>query len=311
MNECLRLAGGKTAVLVMALLVLGGCTPEKAKSLRLAAEQFSNQALIAVNAVEKTMQAELAPSPRSTQEQTDDFVAFLAALDLERLREAGFELGFPALEQAADPDGIDLDPAVQEARDRYLNDLRTRYTTFAGALQGLEEGALFAGEAVEGSIRIVHRLTADMAGMARHFAKHPPRLLQQRSSLVADTLGILENEGLSQASRRDRLALIKVRFDEIRTEEQELLRGVVEPSLKAAELGMSLREMAEAYDRLSVDDLQDRLLRAIRIVGDLTGRDMGYLAHRANTVFAEINADPALETVAGEVVKELNRTVSP
>ncbi len=311
MNDCLRLAGGKTTVLVMAFLALGGCTPEKAKSIRLAAEHFSNQALIAVNAVEKTMMAELAPAPRSTQEQTDDFVAFLAELDLERLREAGIEVGFPELEQAADPNGIDLNPAVQEARDRYLNGLRTRYAAFAGALRGLEEGALFAGEAVEGSIRIVRRLTADMAGMARHFAHHPPRLLQQRSSLVADTLDILENEGLSQSSRKDRLSLIKVRFDEIRTAEQELLRGVVEPSLKAAELGMSLREMAEAYDQLSVDDLQDLLLRAARIVGDLTGRDMGYLTHRANTVFAEIDANPALETVAAEVVRELNRTVSP
>lgn len=35
MNERMRLAGGKTALLVMVFLVLVGCTPEKAKSLRL------------------------------------------------------------------------------------------------------------------------------------------------------------------------------------------------------------------------------------------------------------------------------------
>ncbi len=311
MNECLRVAGGKTAFLVMAFLVLGGCTPEKAKSLRLAAEQFSNHALTAVNAVEKSMKAELAPSPRSTREQTDEFVAFLAGLDLERLRETGFELGFPALEQAADPNVIDLDPAVQKARDRYLNDLRTRYTKFAGMLQGLEEGSFFAGDAVKDSIRIVQRLTADMAGIAGHFANHPPRLLQQRGGLVADTLDILENQGLSRASRKDRLAFVKIRFDEIRRAEQELLRAVVEPSVKAAELGRNLQKMAAAYDKLSVDDMQDLLLRAIRIVGDLTGRDTGYLAHRANTVFAGINADPGLETLAEEVMEELDRTLSP
>lgn len=311
MKKHLLLPSGKTAFLVMVLLVLAGCTPEKAKSLRLAAEQFSNQALIAVNAVEKTMKAELAPSPRSTQEQTDDFVAFLAGLDLERLREEGFELGFPELEQAANPNVIDLDPAVQEARDRYLNDLRIRYSTFAGSLQGLEEGSFFAGDAVETSIRVVHRLTADMAGIARHFTNHPPQLLQQRGSLVADTLDILENEGLSQSSKRDRLALIKVRFEEILTAEHELLRGVVEPSLTSAEMGRNLQRMAEAYDKLSVDEMQDLLLRAIRIVGDLTGRDMDSLAHRANTVFAEISADPALKTVAEEVMDELDHTVSP
>jgi len=311
MNECLRFAGGKTVFLVMFFLALGGCTPEKAKTLRLAAEQFSNQALIVVNAVEKAMKAELAPAPRTAQEQTDDFVAFLAELDLERLREAGLELGFPELEQAANPNVIDLDPAVLEARDRYLNDLRTRYTTFAGTLQGLEGGSFFAGDAVEGSIQIVYRLTADMAGIARHFSNHPLQLLQQRGSLVADTLDILENKGLSQASKKDRLALIKVRFDEIRTAEQELLRGVVESSLKAAEMGRSLQKMAGAYDELSVDDMQDLLLRVIQIVSDLTGRDMGSLAHRANTVFGEISADPALKPAADEVMKELNKTVNP
>ncbi len=162
------------AVLALVVLILTGCTPEKARFVRLAAEQFNNQALIAVNAVEKALQAEFAPSARSSREETDDFVAFLAGLDLDRLREAGIELGFSNLEQAADPEGIGLDPAVKAARERYLTDLRTRYITFTDTLQGLEEGSFLAAGAVEDSCRLVTRLTADMAGLARHFAAHPP-----------------------------------------------------------------------------------------------------------------------------------------
>ena len=303
--------GCTMAVLALVVLILTGCTPEKARFVRLAAEQFSNQALIAVNAVEKTMQAEIAPSARSSREQTDDFVAFLAGLDLDKLRETGIELRFSNLEQAADPEGIGLDPAVKAARERYLTDLRTRYATFAETLRGLEQGSFLAAEAVEDTCRLATRLTADMAGLARHFAAHPPRLLQQRSSLVADTLDILEQETPSRSVKEDRLAFIKVRFDAIRRAEQDLQREVVASSLKSAKMGLNVQTMVEAYTRLSGKAMQDLLLQAIRSVGSLTGRDMPFLAARADAVFYGISADPAFKAVAGEIMSELRQTAEP
>ena len=311
LKALLPTVGCTMAGLTLVVLILTGCTPEKARFVRLAAEQFSNQALIAVNAVEKTMQAEFAPSARSPREQTDDFVAFLAGLDLDRLREAGIELGFSNLEQAADPDVIGLDPAVKAAREQYLTNLRTRYATFAETLQGLEEGSFLSSEAVAGSVKLANRLTSDMAGLARHFASHPPRLLQQRSSLVADTLDILEQKALSRTLKEDRLAFIKVRFDAIRRAEQDLQREVVASSLKSAKMGLNVQTMVEAYTRLSGKAMQDLLLQAIRSVGSLTGRGMPFLAARAEAVFRGIRADPAFKAVAGEVMSELRQTAEP
>ena len=300
----------RIAALLLGLLILAGCTPEKAKSIRLAAEQFRNQALIAINAVEKAMMAELAPRPRSDQEQTDQFVDFLANLDLAALREADIELGFPNLEQAANPDDVELNPEVKTSRNRYLNGLRTRFSTFAGMLQGLEEGSFFVADELKRSNKLAIRLTADMAGIAKHFKTNPPRLIQQRGSLVADTLDILEDEQLSRASKKDRLALIKTRFDDLKIEEQKLLSSVLEPSLKAAEFGRKLHKMAAEYDRLSVSDMQDLLLRSISIAGNLTGRDMTFLTREADTVFAKINNDPVLTSVAEQVMSELNQVIA-
>ncbi len=303
-------AGVRITALLLGLLILAGCTPEKAKSIRLAAEQFRNQALIALNAVEKAMMAELAPRPRSDKEQTDQFIDFLANLDLAALRDADIELGFPDLEQAANPDDVELNTEVKTSRNRYLNGLRTRFATFAGMLQGLEEGSFFVADELERSNELAIRLTADMAGIAKHFKTNPPRLIQQRGSLVADTLDILEDELLSHASKKDRLALIKTRFDDIKLEEQKLLISVLEPSLKAAELGRKLYKMTSEYDRLSVGDMQNLLLRSISIVGNLTGRDMTFLTREADTVFAKINSDPALASVAEQVMSELNQVIA-
>lgn len=311
MTQQLWRAGSKTACLLLILLLLGGCTPEKARTIRLAAEQFSSQALIAVNALEKTMKAELRPSQRSPREQTEDFVAFLAGLDLDRLRKAGIELGFSNLEQAADPELIRLDLAVRKARERYLQDLRTRCTAFAGTLQGLEQGSFFAADAVKGAARIAGRLIADMAGIARHFTAHPPRLLQERGSLVADTLDILENGNLSQSSEQDRLAAIKVRFDAVKSAEQELLRDVLESSLKAVVMGRTVLNLAAEYDTLPVKKMQDLLLQTIRIVGGLSGRELQTLANRADIVFAEISLDPELKNAARQAVRELKHTLIP
>lgn len=306
MTKQFDLIGVKILFLFACLLFISGCTPEKAKSIRLAAEQFSNQALIAVNAVDKAMKDEISPKSRSAQEQTDQFVEFLSKLDLAELTQENVEVGFPTLQQAANPDAITLDPDVLKARTLYLSGLRTRYSTFSGMLHGLEEGSFFAADAIGRANKIAGRLTSDMASIAKHFTTHPPQLIQQRGSIAADTLNILENNTLSQTSKKDRLALIKTRFDDIKIAEQQLLRSVLEPSLKAAELGYKLQKMAAGYNQLTVSDMQNLLLRSIRIVGNLTGRDMGSLITEADTVFTKISTDPVLKSVTEQAMEELN-----
>ena len=310
MIKHLHTIGVGIVFLMTGLLILSSCTPEKTKSIRLAAEQFSNQALIAINAVEKAMKDELAPQSRSAQEQTDQFIDFLANLDLAKLEKVNIELDFSILEQAANPNAFELDSEVKKSRNEYLNSLRTRYATFAGMLQGLEEGSFFAADAVERSNKLANRLTADMASIAKHFSTHPPNLIQQRGSLVADTLDILENDNLSQTSRNERLALIKTRFDEIKVTEQELLQSVLEPSLKATEIGRKLQKMATEYDQLTVSDMQDLLLRSISIVGALTGLDISSLTNEAHKIFTIIETDPVLKSVVEQAMKELNQATA-
>ncbi len=116
---------------------------------------------------------------------------------------------------------------------------------------------------------------------------------------------------LSRSVKEERLAFIKVRFDALRRAEQDLQREVVASSLKAAKMGLNVQTMVEAYTRLSTKALQDLLLQAIRSVGSLTGRDMPFLAARADAVFCGISADPVFKAVAGEVMSELRQTAEP
>lgn len=307
MAACLHLLKTRTLYLALILLLLSGCTPEKAKSVRLTAEQFSNQALVAINALDRTMTAELAPPPRSDTEAAQQFIAQLVELDLADIRSEGDDLGFPNLEHAAHPDAFDLDSTVQKARSQYLNNLRERYTRFAGMLEGLEEGSFFVSDALNRANEIAKRLTADMAVIAKHFSSHPPQLIQQRSQLVADTLDILEDSNLSKSAKEDRLALIKTRFDDLKTAEDQLLRDILEPTLKAAEMGSDLQKMIAGYDQLAVADMQNMLLQSIGIIGDLSGRDMSVLTNKANTVFAKISSDPVLQSVADQAMDEINK----
>lgn len=303
-----RMAAG-VVILVFGLFAVTGCTPEKAKAVRLAAEQFSTQSLIAIKAMEETWDAELAPAPRSAQEQATGFVEFLSQLDLKELNEQGEDLTFATLNQAANPDAYDLDEAVKAAREKYLRDLKQRYTTFAGMLDGLERGSFFVADELEKAQGIGQRLTADMASIAKHFTKHPPQLIQQRGDVLVQVLDIKENDKLSAQTKKDRLALIKPRYDQLVLDERKLLKNVLEPSLKAAELGYELDKMVAGYTQLTVADVQDMLLRSVKIVGELTGRDMGDLIDKSEMVFSKISTDPVLESVAGQVMDELNQCI--
>jgi hypothetical protein len=75
-------------------------------------------------------------------------------------------------------------------------------------LHGLEERWFFVADKLKRSKELAIRLTADMAGIAKHFKTNPPQLIQQRGRLVADPLDILEDHQLSQTSKKDRLTLI-------------------------------------------------------------------------------------------------------
>jgi len=285
-----------------------GCTPEKAKSLRIATEQFSNQALVAIDKMSNVLKKEVTAPSVDTEKRTENFINALVGLDAEIINSNDFE--FESLPPLADPEGIKLSQKAIEAKQAFLDRLRGNYSEFSVMFARLEAGSFFSGDAVAKADTVVVKLTADMVAIAKHFSDNPPKLLLQRNNLMAQIRKIHADKKLDDSQKRAKYAPILARVDQLIAQELELQKEVVEASIKAAVLGVKVRKMAAEYGTISVESLQNMVLMAIKFQAGFTGNDMGALKGKVDNVFAQIESDEVYKTVVNTALREINTTKS-
>ncbi|MGD8588908.1 MAG: hypothetical protein PVG22_08775 [Chromatiales bacterium] len=288
-------------VLFVSALLAAGCTPEKAKTIRIGAEQFSAQALEAVEVVEAAFDKELAPPPRTPVEIQAEFVESLKGIQAD-------QIDFSVLELAADPYHVELTGKALQAKKAFFDGLRTRYNSFSGMLEGLEYGSFFAGDAVGRANTIAIRLTADMAAIAKHYIDNPPRLIQYRAALTVDARKVVGDDSLAPAEREQKIAVLLDRLNQIKQDEAELQHSVVETCMKASALGLELHKGMNSYNQLTVADLQDLVLLALQTAGEISGRDMSTLVTKSEQIFDYIKNDQALASALQIAMNELQKT---
>lgn len=301
-----------TFFLLVVSVTLSGCTPEKARALRLAAVQFKVESLTAIEAIEEMHQRELTPPPLAQAEVRSNAINNILVSEKPILLPE--DLNF-----LLDPDTPQIDIKAQEAWQAFINKMNSQYEALAAIYDKVEGGSLLATKAVEKSAEHAKNLTLQMAAFATVIDKHPPLLIQDRIIVIADLDTLREeyqqkkNNGESDENLqllRDRAGELLDQWQQIAIDEQKLKETTVTQCLKAAVLGKDLTQLTEQYNKLNLDDLNSIIARILDTAAAFTGRDYASIKTKAASVFAEIQNDAIWSKAANTVLEEVNNATA-
>lgn len=141
-----------TFFILITSIFLSGCTPEKARVIRLAAIQFKAESLAAIQAIEQMHQREMTPPPLSQTALRNNAV--------NNILTSKNEIVLPQdLDFLIDPDKPQIDPKAQVAWQAFMNKMNAQYTTLAAIYDEVESGSLLATDAVKKSAEHARILT--------------------------------------------------------------------------------------------------------------------------------------------------------
>jgi len=298
-----RLAAG---LLLLAGLLLGGCTAEKARALTAAATQFEVESLAAIDLLAEMGQKEQEAPPKSDTEAAADF--------FENVRDWERPLILPdQVEFLLDPDSETASEEAIQAWNELLDRLRVQYQTFASIYDRLEEGSYLAADAVEASRPHALVLSAQMVTIAKQIESAPPRFLKYRGSYTGE-LNLIKRalgEGsINEQTAQRQVAQVRERWLLMRQAEKELERRIVEQCLKSAALGVEVRDLIDSYKQLDIDTINILVAKALDTAGALSGRDLTALRGEATTILAKVESDPAFRRVAEGALTTVNSAIA-
>lgn len=286
--------------LLFACALLAGCaTPEKAQALRVAALQFEQESLAAINLLENSVEREQSLPDAAAGETERAFV--------RNVRDFSSPLILPKdLDFLIDPDAQTGSQEAQQSLNDTFGRLRTHYTAFASMFDDLEQGSYFAAGAVAQAKEHAMRLTAQLTRIADNTTRSPPMLLRQRGYFAGEInlIRTAASNGTMPNSDVDR-RLIEVHrgLRKMQDEEAALKRGIVEQCLKAAVIGMEVTRLIENYDKIDLNGIVAVIGNATSAAGELTGKDFSSLSLRAEVIRERIRNDPDFNRVVGNLLE--------
>lgn len=272
------------AGLLAALLLLGGCTKDKALALKAAAEAYRDSAVGAIENYEILMVDGVLGPQRPESEHFQEV--------LLQLKDKGHATGAVSAGDAkAALDGLDARERALGQVQADLGDLRAAYVAYAASLARLPEGSFLAGDAVACAAALGVRLTQRLMVFAEQSARKPVRYQLRFNKAVGDlnrALKAKNDEDIQRAVGE----LIETRKAERRDNAAATARFV-----EAVDAGMRTVALAQAYGELSITDLLDGLNQILEIRTSVLGIDSTKALERLATYRAKLEQDPAIKPI--------------
>lgn len=306
------------ALVVVGSLALNGCSVEKARSLQSAANQFRNESLAAIDAIDTLHKRELEAPPRSTAEIRQSFIT--------RILNSKSELNSRLIEAAIDP----YQPPQVTEWDTFITDLRSQYEGFAAIFEQLEGGTIVGKDEVRKSAEYARTLTVQMALLADALNKNPPILTQYRASVIIKLKKLRQDyqtvivklkareqdpysgsESLQQLNQQksdmeNRAGELMGEWQAVKQEEQRLLETTVAQCMKAVVIGKELIEIANRYEEVNLNQLNTAITRILTNASALTGRNYDGVKQRSTRILNELQTDPLWSNVTRTVLDRVN-----
>lgn len=271
----------------------------KARTLHVAAGDFKNESVAAVDAIDAMWRAEIAPPALSHAAATDAFADRVLALEEPVTSET--------LPIVLDP--YTLSPAEQKQLEErwsaFLSDLRLQYVTFAAIFDNVERASFTGRDEIGQAQPYVEKLTAQLAYFAQSISDHPPRLAQHRGALLA-RLDMIQQSSDPESEKRQAIALWRDDWLAMEAAENDLRDRTVRQCVKAAIIGKTVRDQIVAYGDLTLEDLVEAINLGFQLAQSATGNDFAGLRGRVDEITQSIQADPVWSNSVNEVLGQIN-----
>lgn len=278
--------------LVCALGLLAGCA-SKAKSVQVGAAEFQSQSLVAIDRIDDLRQKEITAEPLSPSEASETFVKLVLG--------SSDELKLADLRMLLKP--LEVSPTQSEREwQKFLQRLRTQYSEFALIFARLDTGSLFAAPKVDDAVPILNKLVAQLVAFAKITKANPVEFVRDRAAIAVALEDVRDNTTLDDATKREKVINLERRLRDIAASEEAMTREAIAQTLKAAELGQSLRTLLINYEKLTVDDISEALAQAFHLAGLIPGLDLSGLQTKVDLVVADINKDPEMKNLVEEAL---------
>ena len=270
-------------LLLLALVLLGGCTKEKALALKAAAEVFRDKAVTAIDNYEALM-VEGALGPQ--QPESQQFQQVLS--DLKGAAAGGKVTSRVATDAL---NGIDARERQTEFVRTNLADVRQAYVAYAASLARLPEGSLLAGDAVACAAGLGVRLTQHLAVFAEAAYEAPVRYQYRFGKTLADL-----NRALAAKNDDDVQRAVSELIEIRKAEKRDNALAI---TLFADAIGAGVRtvSLAHSYGDLSVADLLSGLNQILELRASTFGVDSTKAMERLSAYRTQMEEDPALKPI--------------
>jgi hypothetical protein len=273
-----------TCWVVCFVVLLTGCTKDKALALKAAAEAYRDSAVTAIQDYEILMVNGLHGPQRPEAELYQEV--------LNQLKATGIPAG------KVSPDQVKTAIQSMDARERDLADLQARladlrgaYVAYAGSLARLPEGSFLAGEAVTCSAALGVRLTQRLMHFADVASKNPVRYQYRFNKALAELNAALSKKD-DQAIERAVNELVETRKAERRDNAAAAAKFIA-----AVDAGVRTVGLANAYSNLSLTDMLVGLNQILEIQGLIVGAEQTQALERLASARARLEQDPLIKPI--------------
>lgn len=249
------------SLLVLMILVLSGCNQEKAEAVKVAAENFRSDAIVALGAMNYLFAQNVSVVRLSTEEEIESVVN-----DLNSIENVD-DINSTLLDFWSDEANIGKES--KSSINSEFENLKSQYYRFEAIFSSLEKGSYFAKDAVKKAEKYAIDLTLQLINFSkiiRHndfrFAARRVLLIERMKVARAET-----NEGL----RMELLKKVAREFVELRLEEQKAKDETIRQCLKAAESGRVVAELIKDYDKMNVSDILSTIKSSMNFAAEITG----------------------------------------
>lgn len=244
------------AIILSVVLVIAGCTEEKALALKNGATQYRDQVSRALQLSATGIRSSTAIPATTQQKLADELQQLRQPIDAQLLanllvRDAEFS-------------------SVTNAGAKPLEDLREKIVAFTTVFENLPQGSYLAVDEVRRTIPLALRLNQSVLNLANGIENGSIRIIDnvRRIELIeAHTVALSLPIGNARVATMQSLAKDVLALS---AKEQQMQKQAQVALLQSAELGNSIIGFAKDYDKVTLKDILSGLKDALNIAGRIS-----------------------------------------
>lgn len=270
----MRIFPTTSALLIVSIPLLVGCTPEKAEALLTAIKAFETQSNQALTSYE-----ELFKEYRKLNIETQDelFISAYEGVNQQGVTNSSFQ-------QAVDNIGKLKTTNSENKIEREFLELKSLYVTLSNTYTSLPQGSLIGAQYVSCGQNAVAKLTKQLVNFSSEINNSPlyPIALHQDFSEFKNLA--VKGSSNKDAARKKYDAF----YSGIHNYETKHADAIAK-TLIAVELGQQLNKLLAKYDEITISSILEVIQYSISFSGTMNGVDISQSAARLKVISGEMD----------------------